>query len=209
MRAPPQFIARHLAHPRGVLGGLVARLMNRHNAKVNRAAVKCLDAQPDQRILEVGFGGGVTLPALLGRAGFVAGVDRSVRMVERANHRFAPEVAARRAQFGVAEVEALPFDEATFHGACTVNTIYFWQSLQRGFAELYRTLTPGGRLVVGFLPKARMDELGFPVDLFTSRAPDEVTDALRAVGFRRVLPARTDQPSEWCVVSAERPEVAR
>ncbi|WP_426436615.1 class I SAM-dependent methyltransferase [Bradyrhizobium genosp. P] len=205
MRAPPYFIARHLAHPQGVLGSLVARLMNRHNARMNRLAVECLDAQADQRILEVGFGGGVTLPALLSRAGFVAGVDRSVRMVERANRQFAPDIAARRAQFQVADAEALPFDEAMFHGACTVNTIYFWQSLQRGFAELHRTLAPGGRLVTGFLPKARMDELGFPVDFFTSRAPEEVMETLRAVGFHRVGLVRPNRPAEWCVISAERP----
>jgi hypothetical protein len=33
----------------------------------------------------------------------------------------------------------------------------------------------GGLLAVGFLPKARMDRMGMPGDLFTTREPDALT----------------------------------
>jgi len=46
-------------------------LMNRHNAKLNAFAVRQLDLVPTDRVLEIGFGGGVTLPSLIARAGFV------------------------------------------------------------------------------------------------------------------------------------------
>jgi len=36
--------------------------MNRHNAKMNAFAVKMLSLRPDDRVLEIGFGGGATLP---------------------------------------------------------------------------------------------------------------------------------------------------
>jgi len=47
-----------------------------------------------------------------------------------------------------------------------VNAVYFWQSLDAGFAEIYRLLGRGGGLVVGFLPKERMDRLGYPAKYF-------------------------------------------
>jgi hypothetical protein len=67
---------RQFARPRGPLGWLVARLMRRGNASLNLWLVELLAVQPQDRVLEVGFGPGVALAALLARAsaGFVAGV---------------------------------------------------------------------------------------------------------------------------------------
>lgn len=196
---PPRFIARQLSHPRGLLGRLVGRLMNRHNTRQNAFVVEQLALAPGERVLEVGFGGGVNLPALLERATLVAGVDRSDTMVAAAQTRFADAVRAGRADFREGTVEALPFDAGAFDKACTVNTVYFWPSLEAGFAELARVVRPGGRVVVGFLPKAHMARMRMPADVFTLRTAEEVVAALELVGFSDV---RVTQPTPWTVWSA-------
>ena len=200
----PRFIARHLSQPTGVLGRIVGRLMNRNNAKMNAFAVKLLELTPDDRVLEVGFGGGVGLPSLIATAAYVAGVDRSPWMVQQANANFAKAVSAGRAEFRHASVEVLPFGAATFTKACTVNTVYFWTSLGVGFAELHRVLSPGGRLAVGFLPKEWMDRMGYPADIFTSRSPEEVVAALNEAGFRGVRVERPEPTTRSIVVIANR-----
>jgi arsenite methyltransferase len=201
---PPRFIARHLSQPTGVLGRIVGRLMNRNNAKMNAFAVQLLELTPDDRVLDVGFGGGVALPSLMATAAYVAGVDRSPVMVQQANANFARAVSAGRTEFRQGSVEALPFGAATFTKACTVNTVYFWISLGVGFAELYRVLSPGGRLVVGFLPKEWMDGMGYPTDIFTSRSPEEVVAALNEAGFRGVFVERSEPTTRSIVVIANR-----
>jgi arsenite methyltransferase len=201
---PPRFIARHLSQPTGFLGRIVGRLMNRNNAKMNAFAVKLLELTADDRVLEVGFGGGVALPSLIATAAYVAGVDRSPSMVQHANANFAGAVSAGRAEFRQGSVEALPFGAATFTKVCTVNTVYFWISLGVGFAELHRVLSPGGRLVVGFLPKEWMDRGGYPTDIFTSRSPEEVVAALNEAGFRGVLIERPEPTTRSIVVIANR-----
>src|SRR4029077_9724168 len=127
--------------------------MNRGNAKLNAFAVRQLELTPSDRVLEIGFGGGVTLPSLIKQAGFVAGVDRSRDMVKRARTIFSEAVSAGNAEFREGTVETLPYEAASFGKACTVNTVYFWSSLDGGFTEIHRVLAPGGRVVVGFLPK--------------------------------------------------------
>jgi ubiquinone/menaquinone biosynthesis C-methylase UbiE len=116
--------------------------MNRHNAKLNAFALQQLHLTANDRVLEIGFGGGVALPTLIGVAAFVGGVDRSREMVKRAKARFAAAVAADRADFWEGTVDAISFETASFSKACTVNTIYFWRSLDAGFAELRRVLSP-------------------------------------------------------------------
>jgi|SRR5215471_3651365 len=200
----PRFIARQLSRPSGFMGTLIQLLMNRHNARMNDFAVRQLNVEPLDRVLEIGFGGGVTLPPLMNSAAFVAGVDRSGDVIGWARQRYSGEIDAGRAEFRQGHVEALPFEPAAFDKVCTVNTVYFWSSLAAGFAEIYRVLKPRGRVAVGFLPKEHMDRMGMPEDIFTSRAPLEVVGALTKTGFRDVLIARPQSHTPWNVVVATR-----
>lgn len=179
----PRFIAEQLSHPRGVRGWLVRRGMNRGNAQANRFALDQLDLQPTDRVLEVGFGGGVNIRRLLDQSASIVGVDRSEDAVRAADRHFAEARSTGRASFLLGDVEALPLPDAAFTKAVTVHTVYFWSSLDQGFRELHRCLHPGGLLAVGFLPKAQMDRMGMPEDLFTTRDPSTLSSAAMKAGF--------------------------
>ena len=172
-------------------------LMNRHNAKMNAFAVEQLELSPSDRVLEIGFGGGAALRSLVGRASFVGGVDLSREMVEWAKAKYSTAVTAGHADFREGCVEAIPFDAASFGKAVTVNTVYFWRSLDAAFTEIHRVLAPGGRVVIGFLPKEWMDRLGHPPDIFTARTPNEIVGALTASGFMQVHIERPDPTTRW------------
>jgi SAM-dependent methyltransferase len=182
----------------------MGRLMNHRNARMNAFAVEQLELQRGDRVLEIGFGGGVNLPALVERATFVAGADPSPDVVKRAKARFAAAMKAGRADFRVGTVEAIPFETARFGKVCTVNTVYFWRSLDAGFAEIHRVLAPGGRIVVGFLPKTWMDLMGVPPDIFTPRTLEEVIAALEQAGFTGVCVSRPQPSTAWNVMVATR-----
>ena len=200
----PRFIARQLSHPTGLVGALIRHLMNRHNARMNAYAVQQLRLESSDHVLEIGFGGGATLPALLSTAAFVAGVDRSHDVIGWARRHFAKAVGIGSAEFRQGYVESLPFNEATFDKVCTVNTVYFWTSLDAGFAEIYRVLKSGGRAIVGFLPKEKMDRMGMPGDIFTTRAPGDVAVAMRRAGFHNIRIERPTPETAWNVLVATR-----
>ena len=200
----PRFVARQLTHPTGVFGRVIGLLMDRHNARMNAFAVEDLAPRPTDRVLEIGFGGGVALRPFVQSGAFVAGVDRSSTMVERAQAIYAKAVAAGRADFQQGTVEALPFEAASFGKALTVNTVYFWPSLDKGFAEIHRVLAAGGRLVVGFLPKERMDRMNMPTDIFTTRSPADLIAALTKAKFVDTRLKRPTPTTPWAVIVANR-----
>jgi ubiquinone/menaquinone biosynthesis C-methylase UbiE len=171
---------------------------------MNAFAVRQLDLTPSDHVLEIGFGGGVNLPSLIEGAAFVGGVDRSRDVVQQARARFSEAVRAGRADFREGGVEALPFQAESFGKICTVNTVYFWTSLDAAFAEIYRVLSRGGRVVVGFLPKEWMDRMAMPADIFTSRAPGDVITALTNAGFQGVRVERPERTTPWNVIVATR-----
>jgi arsenite methyltransferase len=200
----PRFIARQFSHPRGVLGRLIMRMMNRRNARLNAFAVQQLAIRPTDRVLEIGFGGGLALPFLLEHAAFTAGVDRSAEAVRRAEIQFAQLVAEGRAEFREGSVEALDYESASFTKVYTVNTIYFWTSLESGFKQISRVLSAHGKLVVGFYPKEAMERMDLPPDIFTLRSPAEVVAALGHADFQDI---RLEQPAPttiWRVATATR-----
>jgi arsenite methyltransferase len=178
--------------------------MNLRNAKMNAFAIQQLDLKSSDRVLEIGFGGGATLPTLIRGAAFVAGVDRSQDAVESAQARHSKQVLEGRAKFLEGVVEAIPFEAASFDKVFTVNTIYFWRSLNAGFAEIHRVLSPDGRVVIGFVPKESMDRMKFPADIFTSRAPEDVVAALAANGFKEARLIRPEPTAPWNVIVATR-----
>ncbi|PBB65924.1 hypothetical protein CK228_24600 [Mesorhizobium sp. WSM4312] len=139
----PTFIAKQLSWPSGIGGWLVRAGMNRGNARLNSYALDQLQLVPEDRVLEVGFGGGAALPRRLRGTSLVCGVDRSQDVVKTPCRQFAEAVSAGRAEFHFGTVEDLPLRDSTFE-ALSVHTVYFWQSLEAGSAELARVLVQAG-----------------------------------------------------------------
>lgn len=199
---PSRFVASQLAHPRGLAGWLVRLGMNRGNAGINAFLLEQMSLNKADDVLEIGFGGGMNIRRFLDQAASFVGVDRSADVVRAATARFGRD--HRRATFVVANVEDLPFEDSRFTKVATVHTVYFWTSLERGFAEIHRTLRPGGLLAVGFMPKERMDQMGMPADIFSSRDPQRLGAAASGAGFDVELVAGPP-PAPWLVMLCRKP----
>jgi ubiquinone/menaquinone biosynthesis C-methylase UbiE len=177
------------AHPKGPLGWAVGHLMAAKNGERSRWALSLLDAQPDESILEIGFGPGVDVRRLLaavGDRGRVDGVDVSAEMVRQARARNREAVAAGRSRLERtgAGAGALPFDSAAFDAAYATNSAQFWPDLDAGMRELRRVLRLGGRAVVVVQPMWRG-----ATEADTERWQTRLLDAMRSAGFGTVTSA--------------------
>src|SRR5262252_5245018 len=112
-----------LARPHGALSRLVAPLLDRGNRIINLHVVGALDLKPRDRVLEVGFGGGVGLAMVLAHEPNVvlSGMDLSPEMLLRCRKRFGERVALAQGS-----VESLPYPDRAFDKIFGVNVSYFW-----------------------------------------------------------------------------------
>jgi arsenite methyltransferase len=206
---PRTFLAAQLRRPTGLFGRfLLAPALNRGNVTENRSVFETLRLAPDDRVLEVGFGGGeliaMMLPAL--PRGHVSGADFSPEMVRFCAGRFASAVAAGTVELVEAPIEALPFAAASFSKACTVNTVYFWERPEGAAAELFRVLEPGGRLVVGFSPPAALVRIPITRSGFRFFEVADVERFLSQAGFTPVSTIDvTESRAEFLCTVAVRP----
>lgn len=185
-------------HPRGV-GGRVAGWVMAHrssNRRRNVWVVDLLDVQPDDRVLEVGFGPGIALGELAARAnrGRVYGVDHSAVMVDRAGRR--TRAMADRIELIHASVERLPDFGAPLDAVLAVNSSGFWPDPPLRLRELRALLKPGGRIALASQPRCP----GANRDT-TTRAAGELQDLLTQAGFTDLRTETLDlDPPVACVL---------
>jgi arsenite methyltransferase len=107
-----------------------------------------LGPAPGDRILDVGCGPGfyvAELVEIVGSQGHVAGVDSSPSMLALAAQRVRSHDNVELAE---APATALPFEEASFDAAISVQVLEYVEDVAQAVAELHRVLRPGGRVVV-------------------------------------------------------------
>ena len=180
-----EFIAHQARQPSGRLSGIFAVYMNFGNNYLNKLAVQALDIQPNDHILDVGFGGGVALYKILKniRGGLVAGIDYSPDMVKRGKRKFQKSIASGKMTLVEGNVTSIPFDNASFDKVCTINTIYFWPDPTAGLKEILRVLKPGGQLVVGVGAKDSMKKLRITRYGFSLYSEQELRALLTQAGL--------------------------
>jgi len=204
----PGFIARQLGRPSGRFGRYVmGPFLNRTTAAHNEVVRQELAVAAGERVLEVGFGGAALLERLCTEASqaCVAGVEVSDEMLALAARRLRGPIGAGRVVLKRGSVEALPFDDASFDKACSVNTTYFWPDLPAGLLELRRVLRPAGRLVLGFVSADDMVRDGLDRHGFACHSAEQLTASATAASFHvRRMRSGSDSRGTFYVLTAER-----
>lgn len=115
--------------------------------------LQLLNAQPGERVLEIGFGTGnelVDLAGKVGGTGKVVGVDISSGMKSVAAHKLAKAGLTDAVELLLADARTLPFPDDSFDAAYSSFTLELFseEDIPVVLSEIKRVLKSGGRLGV-------------------------------------------------------------
>jgi SAM-dependent methyltransferase len=103
-----------------------------------------------ERVLDLGSGAGtdsLIAAQLVGPRGRVTGIDMTPQMLAKARSA-AAEMGAANVEFVESEAERLPFADASFDAVISNGVIDLVPDKDAVFGELYRVLTPAGRIQI-------------------------------------------------------------
>jgi len=115
-----------------------------HIAALHDHVVRELDPQPGERWLDVGTGTGAVAVRAARSGAEVTASDLSPELIETAKRLAAEE--GLKIQFGVADAEQLPYEDASFDVVSSAVGAMFAPDHERTAGELARVTRPGGRL---------------------------------------------------------------
>lgn len=137
--------------PQGIAGASMLARMNETHAGVTEWGLSHFDWRGDEKVLDIGCGGGATLrrmSAHIGSAGHLTGLDYSEVSVEESKAFNAEDMAAGKMDVLVGSVETLPFADSAFDKITTVESFYFWPDPAANLREVLRVLKPGGTFLL-------------------------------------------------------------
>ena len=120
--------------------------MERGHRPVGEQAITCMQISADAAVLDVGCGSGWAARLLAEQAseGRVVGIDVSDEMIRVAREQ-SKDFA--NVEFRTASAEALPFDDAAFSHAFSMESLYYYADIETAAREIKRVLQPGGIFV--------------------------------------------------------------
>ena len=171
---------------------------------MNEFTLDQLSTSSEDRILEIGFGGGDLLEKILltKSSEYVAGVDLSLDMVKVVCRRLRIYIQSGKAEVRSGDIEALPYANGEFTKVCSVNTLYFWRNPTVALAECHRVLRPGGEVLLCF--NSRADLEAWPCHKYGFRLYDlvEAENLLKTSGFTTIKVASAHDSKQglfYCV----------
>jgi SAM-dependent methyltransferase len=145
-------IGKQLQHPKGFFGKLLFAWMTPKTIAHARWTADLLEIQPEDKIIEIGFGNGANIKLLLQKAdkGSVTGIEISDTAMEMASQKNAKAISEGKVKLYQTTGNALPFETGVFDKACTVATAYVIEDPGAVFKEMFRVLKPKGRAAITF-----------------------------------------------------------
>jgi ubiquinone/menaquinone biosynthesis C-methylase UbiE len=150
-------IVAQFARPTGFWGNVAGFIMAHRpsNLERNAWAISLLNLQPSDRVLEIGFGPGVTIQKMSEMVphGVIWGIDHSEVMFRQASKRNQQAISAGKVRLALTSVSQLPAFDGPFDKILDVNGFQFWNNQIEVLSRLREQLRPGGIIALVHQPR--------------------------------------------------------
>jgi cyclopropane fatty-acyl-phospholipid synthase-like methyltransferase len=184
-----KYIVNQFGHPKGMMGWLAGKIMLYRGSNRQRMewAISLLHLHPQDRVLEIGFGPGLSIE-LIGKQlseGRVAGIDHSEVMVNEAKKRMARYSLSAEIDLRCASVTNIPDFGYRFDKVLSINSFQFWPDTIESLTQIKKMMKPGAVIALVIQPR----NAGATADT-AKRVEEELLMSLQNADYKEVY-------SEW------------
>ena len=199
--ALPRFIGSQFRNPKGLIGKICGLILNLMNQSLYNKVVHTISLSSSSIVLDIGYGNGYFIHQLFKTfKPTIYGIDLSDSMLLAATNRNKKGIAQGRIHLSIADCCHLPFPDNTFHAITTINTIYFWDNVQQGLSEIYRTLQPNGLFYNVIYTKEWLQQLVFTQTGFSFYDLEQYVKLGKQVGFTQIEIVEIDPCKSYMLI---------
>lgn len=183
-----KYLSSQFKKPRGLLGLITSHWMVLGNRKNYTILLKILDVQPNDKVLEIGYGPGIGVELLAQQCATctIYGIDFSKLMYKKATARNTSFIAANRVKLVWGNFIGVDMNEGRYNRIFCLNVIYFWVDLQKPFLKIYSLLKENGRFCIYMAHPDSIKKLKLSTEIFNIYSIEEVVEALTKAGFSNI-----------------------
>ncbi len=136
--------------PQGFGGKIMVKMMNSGHSKLAKWGFTKIYAKSNAKVLDIGCGGGANIANWLGKCtnGHVTGIDYSKVSVAESEKLNAIAIKQGKCDIVYGDVSSMPFDDEAFDCVSAFETVYFWEDLEKCFAEVRRVMKNGATFLI-------------------------------------------------------------
>ncbi len=145
-------VLQNLAHPDGFYGDIIGSCLTDVFDAVNQWTIDLMAVQPEENILEIGYGPGSAIEKLVNQtqANRIVGVDYSESMFQKASSLNANSIKSGRVHLLKADISSLPAFVERFDKVMAINSYMYWPEKRRVaiLKHIRQQMTPGGQIFI-------------------------------------------------------------
>ncbi|OCA81979.1 class I SAM-dependent methyltransferase [Pseudobacillus wudalianchiensis] len=148
------FFSKQFEKPEGLLGQVAGKIMSIENQSINKWTLALLTIQPEDQVLEVGFGPGFAIEEARKRfpSIYIDGVDPSETMKHTCENRNKALINDGRLRLFVKDIAEFTSDKQ-YDRVFSVNNYPLWPNRQKGLAVLYDLMKRDGKIAITVQPR--------------------------------------------------------
>ncbi|XP_039268305.2 uncharacterized protein LOC120343235 [Styela clava] len=184
-------IKSQLKKPDKGLGGFFTKYLLKNNESLEEVTARAIKPNPDENVLEIGFGRGDGLHYVLQNTlkngnGFLYGVDHSKATCKWAQNLMYKDVANGKLIILNEDVAKMSIADGTINKVFHVHCCHFWPEMDNALSEIKRVMKPGGLVVSG--ANLTLKKWGVEIGLTEEWMHDSTryTDAQQRTGFLNI-----------------------
>jgi len=180
------FIATQFKKPSGLFGIFSSNIMIKGNKAKYEKLIKDLDLQPQDSLLEIGYGPGmgINMIAKACPSCTIHGIDFSNLMYKRATKYNKQYLDNNTVFLQYGDFLKTPIVNKEYDKIFCLNVVYFWNELDNPFKKVLSLLKTGGAFYIYMATRDTLKKA--PNNVFNKYSIEQLVEALESAGFTDV-----------------------
>jgi len=198
-----KYVGNNFGNPNGIGGKITTKIMNIINQNQYKVILENIKLEQNNNVLDIGFGNGYLINKLL-RKNIplnIYGIEISNDMLNSVSQKNRQIIGEGRLKLSLEDISKTSFEDNTFDKIYTINSIYFWDKLEKCFSEIRRILKPNGIFFNVIYTKEYLDKIRYTRYGFKKYTVGELKNITEENRMKIIEIIKIRENKSYCLIS--------